>query len=624
MAASFDRTDVIRYLCDNTVLDWRHTVALADAFCETAAHRLSTRGIARYTTQTQRELEARCIALARDGRSGARACSAAAIALAVNNDDGLAAGQRQAARALAASDDLVTILVGPAGTGKTRLAAALRAAAEHDGMTIGGAALARRAARNLQDASGIPSTSVDAWCRRIATRGPSCLPDILVVDEANMVDTRALVTLATAAQRAGTRMIAMGDPQQLGAVGAGGGFLAWCRHLPIVELADVRRHTNRQQVAALRLWRDGHTERALDAFEDLGWIARHGNRNDAVAACVTGWDHDRHRGSTIMLAVTQSDVADLNDRARDLRRQLGELRGVDHGYGARSFAIGDRVRARRNTATLDNGDTGTITAVRPDRRVEIALDNRVASTNVVLEPEYAERYLEHAYAATITLTEGLTYDYAHALAGDALAKEAAYVALTRNRVECRLHDWLDHDHDAPVAISTERQSLSDRLQRARSEHLAIDDDPVTLERRATNLQERVNIWRNALAVLDPQEPIPEQWRAPLAHLRRELTAPHIVLGRGGRDLIAYLSARLNHAPLENARDGTMRRLLEHAREQVSNTPMSRDAIRSRVTLDEALALSREELVQQHRAPLVGAQAHALETPTVDHGMELGL
>jgi conjugative relaxase-like TrwC/TraI family protein len=233
MAASFDRTDVIRYLCDNTILDWRHTVALADAFCDTAVHRLSTRGVARYTTQTQRDLEARCIALARHGRSSGRPCSATAIAFAINNDEGLAAEQREAVRALAASDDLITVLIGPAGTGKTRLAATLRTAAEHDGMTIGGAALARRAARNLQDASGIPSTSVDAWCRRIATKGPTCLPDTLVIDEANMVDTRALVTLTTAAQRAGTRIMAMGDPQQLGAVGAGGGFLAWCRPSPL-------------------------------------------------------------------------------------------------------------------------------------------------------------------------------------------------------------------------------------------------------------------------------------------------------------------------------------------------------------------------------------------------------
>ena len=632
MAASFDRTDVIRWLCDRTTLEWHHTVALAEAFCETAVHRLATPGPARYTTQTQRDLEQRCVDLARTGRHAAHACSPAAIATVLDHNHGLSAEQEDAARALAASDDLVTVLVGPAGTGKTRLAAALREIAEHDGISIGGAALARRAARNLHDASGIGSTSVDAWCKRITTQGPGCLPGVLVLDEANMVDTRSLVTLATAAQRAGTRIVAMGDPEQLGAVGAGGGFLAWYRHLPVVELSAVRRHTRPEQLAALRLWRDGHTDEALATFDGLGWITHHHDRDHALAACVNHWDHDRGKGSTIMLAVTRADVADLNHHARELRRERAELRGPDHVYGNRAFAVGDRVRARRNTSSIDNGETGIITGIDLRRRITVALDERVQPRDVVIEPAYAEQYLEHAYAATITLTEGLTYDYAHVLGGDALAKEAAYVALTRNRLECRLHDWQHDDDESHLAIHTERQALGERLQRARAEHLAIDNDPVIGGREAATFEARVDIWRESIAILDHGEPIPDAWRAPLEHLRQDLNGRRLRPLSRERALAGDLTARLYASPAEPHAAGTdtIRRVLERGRDLVADAHVDVDTERSRATLNRALELARATELPHHdvgrshdTVAAIEQRTNVVPAPRVDHGIDLG-
>jgi hypothetical protein len=244
---------------------------------------------------------------------------------------------------------------------------------------------------------------------------------------------------------------------------------------------------------------------------------------------------------------------------------------------------------------------------------------------VVLEPPYVERHLEHAYAATITLTEGLTYDYAHALAGDALAKEAAYVVLTRNRIACRLHDWLDHEHDAPVPISTERQALSDRLQRARSEHLAIDDDPVTLEREAATLRERADVWRQALAVLGRDEPIPDPWRAPLERVFHDLsmrTAPTHVRER---TFVGDLTTRLRSAPTEPDQGSMMRRLLERARNGVGRSPTSAAALRSHLALDEALSLARSaELTQQGAALSFDRHEPGLAPTKNDHGIDMGI
>jgi ATP-dependent exoDNAse (exonuclease V) alpha subunit len=49
---------------------------------------------------------------------------------------------------------------------------------------------------------------------------------VLVVDEAGMVGTRKLVELAQRCERAGAKLVLVGDERQLAAIDAGGGFRA--------------------------------------------------------------------------------------------------------------------------------------------------------------------------------------------------------------------------------------------------------------------------------------------------------------------------------------------------------------------------------------------------------------
>jgi ATP-dependent exoDNAse (exonuclease V) alpha subunit len=68
--------------------------------------------------------------------------------------------QAEMIRRLTEDGDGVAVVVGKAGTGKTFALDGARDAWEAEGYVVVGAALARRAARELQDGSGIDSTSV--------------------------------------------------------------------------------------------------------------------------------------------------------------------------------------------------------------------------------------------------------------------------------------------------------------------------------------------------------------------------------------------------------------------------------------------------------------------------------
>jgi conjugative relaxase-like TrwC/TraI family protein len=179
--------------------------------------------------------------------------------------------QAGAAAAVAGHDRLV-LIVGPAGTGKTTT---LRAAAEdlrRTGRAVFGVAPTAKAAKVLHDEIGIRSDTVAKllyeWRKAVPGDRRRLPPaSTVIVDEAGMVGTGALDELTTLAVSQRWRLVLVGDPRQLQAVGRGGMFDELCRSVPAHELATIHRFHHRwEQAASLRL-RSGDAA-ALDAYAD--------------------------------------------------------------------------------------------------------------------------------------------------------------------------------------------------------------------------------------------------------------------------------------------------------------------------------------------------------------------
>ncbi|GAB3977634.1 hypothetical protein GCM10029978_067880 [Actinoallomurus acanthiterrae] len=115
----------------------------------------------------------------------------------------------------------IDAVVGVPGSGKTTLMEIARAAWEADGMIVAGASTAAVACANLQLETGIRTMTIAGWLNRIQ-RGPGLTGvDVLIVDEAAMVDDRQKAQLLAHAATTGTKIVGIGDPDQLQSPGVG-------------------------------------------------------------------------------------------------------------------------------------------------------------------------------------------------------------------------------------------------------------------------------------------------------------------------------------------------------------------------------------------------------------------
>jgi conjugative relaxase-like TrwC/TraI family protein len=187
---------------------------------------------------------------------------------------GLTGEQADLVRTLTQHPGRLSVVVGPAGAGKTAALAAARTAWGHDDQLVVGCATAALAAQQLGQATGITSTTVATILRSLQDPRPSgWLPPggVLVVDEAGMVGTRDLATLLAAAEQHHARLVLVGDPAQLPEIDAGGLFGHLARH-PDAALADNRRQQADWERDALAALRAGRTGPALGAYLQHGHV----------------------------------------------------------------------------------------------------------------------------------------------------------------------------------------------------------------------------------------------------------------------------------------------------------------------------------------------------------------
>ena len=385
--------------------------------------------------------------------------------------EGLVLGdQQEAALAHITGAKDIAIVVGYAGTGKSAMLGVARDEWERAGYQVRGAALSGIAAEGLEGGAGIVSRTIASmeyqWEQGREQLGPR---DVLVIDEAGMIGTRQMERVLSYAERAGAKVVLVGDAEQLQAIEAGAAFRALAERHGAAEINEVRRQHEDWQRDATRALATGRTGEAVHAYEQHGMVHAAETREQARSELVDRWDAQRvvdPDKTRIILTHTNAEVRDLNLAARDRLRDAGELGGdvrVSAERGAREFATGDRIMFLKNERGLGvkNGTLGKVERVSPDSMAVKLDDGRSVAFDL---KDYA--HVDHGYAATIHKSQGVTVDQAHVLATPGMDRHSAYVALSRHRDGVQLHYGRDD--------FSEQRQLTRTLGRERAKDMASD------------------------------------------------------------------------------------------------------------------------------------------------------
>ena len=372
----------------------------------------------------------------------------------------LGAAQRRVVAALAGDAGLL-VIEGAAGTGKTTTLAAAREALEAHDRRLVVVTPTLRAAQAAQQQVGTDAFSAawlihqhghrwdedGHWTRIDVARvdldaRARLLPgDVLLVDEAGMLDQDTARALVSVADHAGASLALPGDRHQLPAVGRGGVLdlaARWVRPKAHLELESVHRFTDPAYADLTLLMRAG--ERPGEVFDALVGSARiviHPSEVERTAALTEiGAD-----SNALVIADTREQVSELNAAIREHRSDDGERTGEQPGESVtrrgERIGLGDRVATRRNDRDLGvaNRDTWTVAGIGEDGSLLIT----GSPGDRELPPDYVNEHVELAYATTVYGAQGDTVDTAHLVIGDTTGAAAAYVGMTRGRLHNTAH-----------------------------------------------------------------------------------------------------------------------------------------------------------------------------------------
>jgi exodeoxyribonuclease V alpha subunit len=351
------------------------------------------------------------------------------------------------------------LLTGGPGTGKTTTVLGILEVFKRAGLRVRLAAPTGRAAKRLSEVTGHPASTIhrmlkyDPAQRKFTHDEIAPLPaDALVVDELSMIDTVLMYALLKAV-KPGTRVILIGDPDQLPSVGPGKVLAEFIRSgaVPHLHLDRIFRQAEESLIVAnahrihlgeapVALPMPDERTAAPTVSDNFHFIPLRDAATGAelVAELVAdalprrfGFDPrfdvqvltPMNQGPLGTLALNQALQARLNPASESLT------------FKDRNFRTGDKVMQIRNNydKNVFNGDIGYISSIsRSARAVTVDFDGEPA----VYEGDELDQ-LTLAYAVTVHKSQGSEFKAVVMLASKAhwimLQRNLLYTGITRAR-----------------------------------------------------------------------------------------------------------------------------------------------------------------------------------------------
>lgn len=367
----------------------------------------------------------------------------------IEKSEGIVLDEMQRNAVLGAISNGLMIITGGPGTGKTTIINTIIRYFEIEGMDIRLAAPTGRAAKRMSEATNHEAQTIH---RLLEVSGrpeedgrSSASPhfeknemnpletDIIIIDEMSMVDINLMTALLSAVVD-GTRLIFVGDVDQLPSVGAGNVLrdLIDSKCFEVVQLKKIFRQSDESEIItnAHAINRGEHI--TLNKYsKDFLFIHRDTPEAITSALCTVlrdklpGYVHASSREIQVITPMRKGVVGavQLNKTLQEFLNPPDEAK-LEKEFGNTVFRVGDKVMQIKNNYQLEwevrsrykiasdtgmgvfNGDTGIIDEIRPYTEEIIVKfdDNRYVSYGYKQLDE-----LELAYAVTIHKSQGSEY-----------------------------------------------------------------------------------------------------------------------------------------------------------------------------------------------------------------------
>ena len=349
----------------------------------------------------------------------------------------------------------VSVITGGPGTGKTTIVRAILFVAAAERKTTQLLAPTGRAARRMEETTGHVASTIHRALDIDYKGGKGAFTyddpdnvlraDIVIVDEVSMCDCILMGQLLKKVMR-GTRVVLVGDSDQLPSVGAGNVLadIIASGVVPVVELSEIYRQSENSQIVASAHAINRGEMPLLDNKSDDFYFERcetPAEIKHKILGLVTdriprflGCGADRIQ----VLCPMKLGEAGMNSLNVALQESLNpEAGGKDeYKYGETTFRVGDRVMQTVNNYNQEwtrggdvgvgvfNGDIGSVVAV--DRQSgEVVVELEDGRETVYTRADLANLVL--AYAITVHKSQGCEFDVVVIP-----VTSGAYMILTRN------------------------------------------------------------------------------------------------------------------------------------------------------------------------------------------------
>ncbi|HWY87369.1 MAG TPA: AAA family ATPase [Gemmataceae bacterium] len=358
-------------------------------------------------------------------------------------------GQKAAVRDVLASRDRVTLIRGPAGTGKTTLEEEIGIALREVGVPVVALAQSNSAVDVLRKEAHFGDAETVARFLKDAKLQAEAMNGLVLVDEASLLGTRDMRSMFELCEKLGARVVLVGDTRQNRAVAAGEPMrlLEERAGLKAAEVTEIVRQGGDYARAAKAL-SDGKTAEGFAALDGLGWIKEipDGERYQAMANAYLATIREKKADGKYKTAlavsptwaeanrITQAIRAELKTQDKPGKNKTGEkilseerplniwvpahLTEPQKGDDAGWIGPGDLLKFHQNTKNYKNG-----------ARVEVTEGMKIPVESAKHFEVYRPAKLDVAVGDRIRYTaNGKTRDQKHGLRNGELATVQGFTA----------------------------------------------------------------------------------------------------------------------------------------------------------------------------------------------------